>query len=297
MEILQIDIKEILKKESRFLAKIPFFGAWLKRTIHQDEMNECLRSCGHLHGNAFAAAVLEFFQIRVEVVFTVPLDTQKGRYIFAANHPQGGIDGVALIKAISDTFPEVRFPVNSILLHLKNFDPILLPIKKNQKGSQDRALAEKIKEAYASHDQQILVFPAGLVSRKTKGKIEDLQWKKNFIITKAIEHERNVVPVYIDGRNSDRFYRFANWRKRLWIKLNIESLYLPDEMFQQKNKTIRIIVGKPISYKIFEKPIDKASKKSSGEDVKKFPKAMYWQTWADYIKKKAYNLANLGLDG
>lgn len=249
MEQLYINVKDVVNKKSPFLAKIPFFIRWLRKTLHEDGINECLKKCGHLHGVEFAAAVLKYFDVKVEVVFKEPL-SPTGRYIFAANHPLGGMDGVALIKAVSEKFIDLRFPVNDFLLAIKNFDPIFIPINKH--GSQSREALEKINKAYASRTQQILMFPAGLVSRKNVKKIMDLPWQKHFII-KAIEYQRDIIPVYIDGENSRRFYRIARWRKWLGIRFNVEMLYLPDEMFRQRGKTITIVFGKPVPHGVLKK--------------------------------------------
>lgn len=265
MKILQIDLKEVIRKKNPFLIKIPFLVHWLKKLVHERELNEIFRTCHEFHGADFVTAALERFNIKVKVITTGGLDP-NGRYVFVANHPLGGLDGVALIKAISDKGFDVRFPVNDILLAIENFQPIFMPINKH--GAQSREAVKKINEAYASSDKQILMFPAGLVSRKIKGKIIDLNWQKLFL-TKAIEHKRSIVPVYIDGQNSNRFYRIARWRKMLGIKINIEMLYLPDEMFRQKNKTITIVIGKPISYEyLMEQPL----------------------RWIDCIKQRAYSL-------
>ncbi len=266
MDTLQINLKEVIRKKSLLLASIPGLVTWLKKIIHQDEINEGLRMFGNLHGTAFVTAALKFLDIQVEVLITEKLKTD-GRYIFTSNHPLGGIDGIVFIKAITDIFPEVRFPVNNLLLSIENMQPIFMPINKH--GNQDRESVKKLNEAYASLDQQILIFPAGLVSRKIKGEIIDLPWQKHFV-HKAIEYKRDVIPVYIEGMNSSRFYRLASWRKRLRIPFNIEMLYLSDEMFKQKHKTIRIIIGKPISHEIFTKK--------------------YADNWADYVKKKVYEL-------
>ena len=242
-DILQIDVRKVLQKKNPFLTKIPFFVPWLKKTIHEKELNTLFRTCNEFHGADFARAALDFFKVKVEVITTAPLKSD-GRYVFAANHPLGGLDGVALVKAISEKGMDVRFPVNDILLAIENFQPIFMPINKH--GAQSRETIRQINEAYASEDKQILMFPAGLVSRKIKGKIIDLDWQKVFL-TKAIEYTRDIVPVYIEGKNSNRFYRLANWRKYLGLP-NIEMLYLPDEMFRQKNKIIRIVIGTPIPY-------------------------------------------------
>ncbi|MCX6823672.1 MAG: glycerol acyltransferase [candidate division SR1 bacterium] len=268
MKILQIDLKKVIQEKSNLLAKIPFFVPWLKKTIHEDEINVFLRDNSHLYNLDFVTAVLEFFQVHVETIVLHPeaIDPQ-GRYIFAANHPLGGLDGMAFIKAVSSMFTEIKFPVNDILLHLENVNSLFLPIDKHGK-LQSREAVQKINEAYASKTQQMLIFPAGLVSRKIQGEIVDLPWKDHFI-KKAIETQRDIIPVYIEGRNSERFYRLSKWRKRFGLP-NIEMLYLPDEVFRQRNKTIKIIFGKPISYKTF-------TKKSAQSD-------------ADYVKNKVYEL-------
>jgi len=117
----------------------------------------------------------------------------------------------------------------------------------------------------------ILYFPAGMCSRKVKGKIVDPEWKKTFI-NRAKKFQRDVIPVYIRGRNSNFFYNLANWRVRLGIKANIEMLYLVDEMFKQKNKEILIRFGKPVPYQFFDK-----TKKDA--------------EWAEYMKNHVYSLS------
>ena len=148
--------------------------------------------------------------------------------------------------------------VNDLLLYLENLKSIFVPINKH--GGQAKNAARLIEEAYAS-DNQIITFPAGMCSRKIKGKIQDLEWKKSFI-QKAVEYKRDVVPVYFEGQNSNFFYRFANIRKALGIKMNYEMIYLPDEMFCSKHKTFRVHFGKPIPWQTFDngkKPAEWAS--------------------------------------
>jgi putative hemolysin len=125
---------------------------------------------------------------------------------------------------------------------------LFIPVNKHGSNTENLQIIHKTFES----DKIMLYFPAGLVSRKQNGKIEDLEWKTTFI-TKAKKYERDIIPTFIEGSNSNFFYRLANIRKQLNIGANIEMLYLPNEMFKQKNKTIRIIFGKPISYEIFDK--------------------------------------------
>lgn len=274
---MQIDIKEIIKEKSSVLAKITFFVSWMRRLLHEKEINDFLSIYGGLQGIPFTRAVIEFFQVKTETIMTSPLPT-NGRYIFVANHPLGGLDGIALIKVLSETYKEIRFPVNDILLAIKNFQPLLLPINKH--GKQSREVAEKIRAACASLDQQVIMFPAGLVSRKIKGKIADLRWQKN-VINQAKKHKRDIIPVYISGKNSKRFYRISNLRKCLGLP-NIEMLTLADEMFKQKNNPpLKMIFGEPISYTVFEAQPPGISKKNSA------------QYWADYLKKQVYDLGSM----
>ena len=81
--------------------------------------------------------------------------------------------------------------------------------------------------------------------QKQGGEIKDLEWKKNFLV-KAIKHKRDIIHVHFSGRNSNFFYRLANFRKFTGIKANFEMLYLPNEMFKQKGKDLEISFGPPI---------------------------------------------------
>ncbi len=139
--------------------------------------------------------------------------------------------------------------VNDLLLSIEKFKPLFEGV--NVYGKFTKEQIQILDELYRS-DNQIVVFPSGMVSRKIKGKIQDLEWKKSFI-KKAVQYKRDVIPVFIDGRNSNFFYRFANFRKFIGFKFNIELIFLPDEMFLYRNKTITIKLGKPIPYKTFDK--------------------------------------------
>ena len=238
-----IDIEKVFSSKNPGLKKlIPgFLFRYLKRIIHQEEVNQFINSHSHLYGIDFADAIIKCFKGGFETVGeeNIPIE---GRFIFAANHPLGGLDGMILTSAVGKHHKNLKFPVNDILMNLTNLKEIFLPINKH--GSQGREAARLMEKAYQS-DNQILMFPAGLVSRRTHGRIEDLEWKKNFV-KKAINHNRDIIPVHISGRNTNFFYNLANWRKRLGVKANIEMLYLVDEVYKQKEKTITITFGKPI---------------------------------------------------
>jgi putative hemolysin len=246
----RIDVERVLKSKNPSLAKaVPtFLINYLKRIVHQDELNVFLEKYGHLHDKVLIESFLNHFEIKYNVYGAENLP-KEGRYIFVSNHPLGGLDGIVFINELSKYYPEIRFPVNDILTYIDNLSGIFLPVNKH--GGQGRNAAKLIEEAYAS-ESQILYFPAGLCSRKQKGVIKDLEWHKSFI-SKAIQHKRDIIPAYFSGRNSDFFYNLANVRKSLRIKANIEMIYLPDEMFRNKNQEINLVFGKPISWQTFDK--------------------------------------------
>ncbi|HHJ11087.1 MAG TPA: glycerol acyltransferase [Bacteroidetes bacterium] len=267
---LLIDVeKAIGDKNPRLLKTLPgFVLRYLKKIIHQDDLNEIIRRFHDQKGLDFVEKVLEFMGITytAEGLENIP---ERGRFLFVSNHPLGGLDGLVFIHVIGKIFPYLKFPVNDFLLNIKNLDPIFLPINKH--GSQSRDAVHAIEEAYAS-DSQILYFPAGLCSRKIKGKIVDLEWKKHFI-TKAVEYKRDIIPVYFSGRNSSFFYNLANLRVFLGIKSNIEMIYLPNEMFKQRGKKLILKVGQPIPYTFFDRT------RTAKE-------------WADYIKDIVYSIGS-----
>jgi putative hemolysin len=249
-EPAQIDVDAIFKAKSprmyRFLPR--FVLNYIKRTIHQDDVNEALEKYHDKYGLDFISHILEFYGITYSLSGeeNIPLE---GRYIFVSNHPLGGLDGIVFLDVVGKYHKKLKFIVNDLLLNLKNLEPVFIPVNKH--GRQSIQYVRKIEALYES-DEQVLYFPAGLCSRRQGEKIMDLEWKKNFV-KKAIEHKRDIVPVHFEGQNSPFFYRLANLRQSIGIKANIEMFYLPDEMFRQKHKKIHVTIGHPISYQSLDK--------------------------------------------
>jgi putative hemolysin len=241
----QVDIESLLASKNPTLARrLPrFVLRYLKRIIHQDDINEILRRYGHLQGLDFVAGSLEFLNVTYTLHGEENLADTR-RCLFMSNHPLGGFDGVVLLSILGKCTPNIKTVVNDLLMNIAPLQPLFLPVNKH--GAQSQAYAQQLQAAYAS-DASILYFPAGLCSRKIGGKIVDLQWK-NSAIKIARNYERDVVPIYFSGRNSDFFYRLAALRKRLRIKVNIEMLYLVDELFRQRNAHYHVFVGRPISH-------------------------------------------------
>lgn len=269
-KIIQIDIKAAIKNKSpRAVKFIPkFVMNYIKRVTHEKDINDFFLLHGEKKNLEFIESVLTHFNVKIEVKNPENIIKNRG-VIFASNHPLGGLDGMALIYAIGQERKDVKFIVNDILMQLENLDGIFIGVNKH--GKNFGSSLSVIEDLYAS-DQAVLIFPAGLVSRKQKGKVYDLEWKKSFI-SKAKKHKKDIIPVHIDGQNTRKFYNLAMWRKRLGIKANIEMFYLIDEMFKQRGKTLIMTFGKPIPYTHFDK------KHSDLE-------------WAQIIKKEVYNLGN-----
>ena len=238
-----IDLQKVFEakgiKTSRFVLRL------LNRLLHVDELNEGIDYARDKEGVDFARAIMQYLDITVHLEHAdrIPAD---GCPIVVANHPLGGPDGMALIAAVGDVRRDILFTVNDFLMHLTNLKPVFVPI---DKVHGNRATASGLEAAFAGQNM-LLYFPAGLCSRRIKGEIVDLEWKPT-VVKKAVEHRRDIIPVYVEARNRRRFYTIANLRKRLGIKFNFEMALLPGEMFAQRGKTFRMVVGKPIPYQTF----------------------------------------------
>lgn len=245
-----IDIKRILREKNPSLAKwLPaFVVGYIKRIVHQDEVNEIMALHGEKKGLDFVRSGLDALNTKVEVAGLENIP-KTGGCILAANHPLGGLDGIALMKAVGEVRGDFKFLVNDILLNIKNLESLFVPV--NKVGVNPRKALELIEETYAQ-DIPVLVFPAGMVSRKLEDGIGDLEWQKSFI-AKAKKYKKDIVPVHIGGRNSAWFYNLSRWRTKLGIKANLEMFYLADEMFKQRNKTIKITFGKKVEHESFDK--------------------------------------------
>lgn len=244
-----IDLDKVIKSKSerlyRWLPK--FVVRWAGRLLHVDELNYYIYKYRDKFGPDFAQAILADLNITVEIVNPQNMPTSVNPMI-VGNHPLGGVDGMALIAEVGRIRPDILFPVNDILLYLPGLRKSFVPINKFGKNSDNVKVLE---EAFAGQNT-LLYFPAGLCSRKRKGVIKDLEWKKTFV-KKSVRYHRDVTPVFVDAHNSRRFYRWANIRKALHIGFNFEQLLLPSEMFRLRNGKIRLVFGPTIPCSTFDK--------------------------------------------
>lgn len=264
-----IDVDKILRakapKQSKYIPN--FVVSYLKKIVHQDELNVFLTESKGKLGVDFLEACVEFLDAKLIVKGLEGLPKDK-LYTFVSNHPLGGQDGVALGYILGSYFDgKVKYLVNDLLMNLQGLAPLCIPINKTGKQSKD---FPRMVEAGFRSDNQLIMFPAGLCSRRQKGIIRDLDWKKTFVV-KSVQTQRDVVPIHFEGRNSDFFYNLANVCKTLGIKFNIAMLYLADEMIKNRHKSFTVTFGKPIPWQTFDKSKSPAQ-------------------WAAYVKDIVYKL-------
>ena len=266
-----IDIEKILRdkmgKKARYVPR--FVISWLKKIIHEDEVNRFLWETRKLEGTEWLTACVQYLDMTLDIVGAENLpDKHDGKlYTFVSNHPLGGQDGVSLGSIIGQHYDgKFRYLVNDLLLNLPGLKPVSIGINKTGRQSRD---FPRMVEAGFNSDNHLLMFPAGLNSRKLNGEIHDLPWKKTFI-TKSVETHRDVVPIHFSGRNSKRFYRIAKFSDR-WLPFNLAMLFLVDEMYRNVGKTFRITIGEPIPWQTFNKT------KSPME-------------WAKFVEDRVYGL-------
>ena len=267
-----IDVRAILK--GKMGAKAKYVPApvvkWLEHILHQDEVNDFLWRHRDVTGVEWLEACVDYLGMKLDIVGADNLpDKDDGRlYTFVSNHPLGGVDGVAIGAIIGRRYDgRFRYLVNDLLMNLPGLAPLCIPI--NKTGHQSRNFPAMV-EAGFHGDNHIVMFPAGICSRRINGEIHDLPWKKTFI-TKSVETRRDVVPIHFGGRNSDFFYNLANACKRLGVKFNVAMLFLADEMYKNRDKEFRVAIGKPIPWQTFDKSKTPAQ-------------------WAQYVQDMVYKL-------
>lgn len=254
MDKIDINLHNILRSRIKGWKgrMIPgFMITGLEKLVHQDELNAALDATYPSTGSEFCERIYDFFNVTLEVERRENIP-EHGRFIFASNHPLGGLDGMGLIKVLGAKYGDenIQFLVNDMLMNVIPLRTVFLPI--NKYGSQAREAAVAIRDAYAS-DKQILIFPAGMVSRiQPDGSIGDLVWHKSFI-DRAIEFHRDIIPIHFEGLNRMSFYRTAKARTKMGIKVNMEQALLPAELCAARGKTFRVRFGKPISWQSLEK--------------------------------------------
>lgn len=265
-----VDIAKVIETKSpRFFKLMPnFLLNKFKSLLHESDLNYILKNLAGKEKLEFINGGLKELQVMSSNFGLEKIPREKG-VIIVANHPLGGLDGLALINEIGKYRKDIKFLVNDILSEIEPFKPYFIPINKHGLNSRENII--RLEKLFASNEC-IVIFPSGLVSRQKNGIIKDLDWRKTFV-TKAKKHNKPIYPVYISGQNSKRFYQIAKWRSIFGVKINLEMFFLVDEMFKQKGNKIDITMGKPID------PGNLNDKKNDLE-------------WAQEIKNHIYKIQN-----
>ncbi len=268
---LQFDIRAILKRKAPN-ARVPeFLIRYLERITHIEQMNAFLRAHTTEKDYDFIKLVLdEELGCTASISGTENIPTDDKPVLFVSNHPLGGLDGMIIAQMIHGVRPrELKVIVNELLMYMEPINGLWAPV--NKVGHLTKEQAAEQQRMWES-ETDVLSFPAGACSRlqriNGKWQVCDLEWQKNFV-QRAKEYKRDIVPIYFEGRNSRFFYVLALIRKWLGIKLNIEMLYLVDEMYSAHGKHFDVHVLPPIPYTTF--------------DNSKTPKE-----WAQYVKSIVY---------
>lgn len=245
-----VDLEKLFQEKNPKLAKrLPkFILNWLRRVIHENDLNKFMADNGHMDGINFCKQVISDWGVKADVTGAENIP-DTGGCIIVANHPLGGFDAMTFVSKISEKRTDIKFIVNDILLYVKPMGSLFAGVNKH--GANARESLHEVDKLFSS-EQALFLFPAGLVSRKNHGIIKDLEWKKTFV-TRAVKYHKPVIPVHISGELTPFFYRLSRIRRFFGIKANIEMLYLVDEMYRQHGKHINITIGKPISYTTFDK--------------------------------------------
>lgn len=239
-----VEVRKLIADKNPTLLKwLPgFIIRWVERIIHQDRVNAFMWKNRDADAFEFCEAAVKELNQKLSITGIENIPEHPKSCIFVANHPFGGMDAITIIHLLKDVRPDITFIVNDLLMAVTNLKEKFVGV--NKVGRSAAQSLQKVEEQFASGTATFL-FPAGLVSRKINGKIMDLEWKKTFV-TKAKKYKKPVIPVHIDGRLTNRFYRLARIRKFLGIKLNIEMFFLVDELFKQENKEVNIVIGAPV---------------------------------------------------
>lgn len=225
-------------KNNRYLHKP--FRSILKYLLHEKEFQSFAEQYPHLQGPDFIEQVLEYFDFSYSV-----LDKEKaripasGRVVIIANHPIGSLDGLALLKLVSDIRPDVKTIANDLLMAIKPLESMLLPVN-NMKGSTPKQNLKRIND-YLNNEGAVIIFPAGEVSRLKPNGVKDGQWRSGFYrIAKTTQSP--ILPIFVDGKNSAMFYSVSLLSKPL------STMLLVREMFKQKQKNVAMHIGEMIPY-------------------------------------------------
>ena len=247
------------------------FSGWLlMKVLKISTLNQIYDRNKHLKELPFLNAILDEFQIKFEIpeedFKRLPKD---GAYITISNHPLGGIDGILLLKLMLEREPNFKIIANFLLHRIDPMKPYIMPVNpfENHKDAKSSVVGIKETLRHLRDGKPLGMFPAGEVSTYKDGKlVVDKAWEEGAIkvIRKA---QVPVVPIYFHAKNSRLFYFLSK------INDTLRTAKLPSELLTQKDRIIKVRVGKPIS-------VAEQNEYESIED------------YTEFLRKKTYMLAN-----
>ena len=247
------------------------FAGWLlMKALKISTINKIYDKNKHLQDVDFLNGILDELQIKFEIpeedFKRLPKD---GAYITISNHPLGGIDGVLLLKLMLEREPNFKIIANFLLHRIEPLKKYIMPVNpfENHKGSKSSVIGIKETLRHLSDGKPLGMFPAGEVSTYKDGKlVVDKTWEEGAIkvIRKA---QVPVVPIYFHAKNSGFFYLLSK------INDTLRTAKLPSEVFSQKNRVIKVRIGKPIA-------VAEQNEHQTIED------------YSEFLRRKTYMLAN-----
>jgi len=247
-----------------------FFGWMLLKTLRISKLNSIYEKHRHKKDIEFLDAILGDFQIEFEIpeedLNRIP---KEGPFITVSNHPLGGIDGILLLKLLVERRPDYKIIANFLLHRIIPLQKYVMPVNPFDDHKDSKSSITGIKNAlvHLSSGYPLGIFPAGEVSTFKDGKLKvDKPWEEGAI--KIIKKANvPVIPIYFHAKNSKLFYMLSN------ISDTLRTAKLPSELLSQKNRVIKVRIGKPMGVK-------------EQNDFKSL------EDFHQYLRKKTYMLAN-----
>ena len=210
----------------------------LKRLIHETEINDFLTKNDDARGIEFIDRVFDYFNFS----YTVSERDRRnipalGRVVIFANHPIGSLDGLAILKLVSEVRPDVKIVANDMLNNFAALKDLFIPLD-NMTGGSPRKSYKQVMSAL-EHEEAVIVFPAGEVSRAHPTGVKDTRWRPGFL-NFARRAQAPLLPIHINAKNSLLFYGASLVYKPLGTAL------LAREMFKQHSRIIKFRIGEPI---------------------------------------------------
>lgn len=266
--IARIDVEQLITERYPDRKMPKFVIRLLRKIACEDKINKLFASAPGKKNLEFIDACMKYLNVACHVVGEENLPDDERRFIFVSNHPQGGIEAICIAYVLGHIYnSKIKFYANELLTVLDPLKEMFLPIFKHKRQGKENS---RIINDFYKTDNHLVTFPAGVTSYKKKGKIIDHEWRKSFI-TAAVRHQRDVVPMYFQARNSDFFYCIENFRKRIGFPVNFEVLFFASEFFKQQGNAFTLFIGKPVRWEVFD------TSRSHKE-------------WADEIRNVVFNL-------